>query len=166
MNMADRKKSREAASLSPLMGGHQSVDGNDDGAARSEDEIESLRPPPPRKSAPIAMAKRDDGQSYFDALSNELLVNIFHVLTGGADWHAVYDGAGFRRCSEAGQEENRQQAERYLSGIALSSTCTRMRAIASDMRYPLLLLVMPVNEDEEMIGWESYRCYVEYDTWG
>ena len=37
-----------------------------------------------------------------------------------------------------------------------------MRAIASDMRYPLLLLVMPVNEDEETIGWESYRCYVEY----
>jgi len=31
-----------------------------------------------------------------------------------------------------------------------------MRAIASDMRYPLLLLVMPVNEDEETIGWESY----------
>ena len=27
-----------------------------------------------------------------------------------------------------------------------------MRAIASDMRYPLLLLVMPVNEDEETIG--------------
>ena len=26
-----------------------------------------------------------------------------------------------------------------------------MCAIASDMRYPLLLLVMPVNEDEEML---------------
>ena len=72
-----------------MLGGYQSVDDND-GAERTEDEIDSLYPSPPRKSACIAMAKSDDGPSYFDVLSNELVVNIFHMLTGGPDWHVVH----------------------------------------------------------------------------
>jgi hypothetical protein len=36
------------------------------------------------------MAKSNDGPpSYFDVLSNELLVNIFHMLTGGPEWHLI-----------------------------------------------------------------------------
>ena len=72
-----------------MLGGYQSVADND-GAERNEDEIDSLYPSPPRKSACIAMAKSNDGPSYFDVLSNELVVNIFHMLTGGPDWHVVH----------------------------------------------------------------------------
>jgi hypothetical protein len=159
MNMAGRKKSREVAG--PMMGGHQSVDGNDSGVERNEDETKSL-PRPPRKSARIAMAKNDDGPSYFDVLSNELVVNIFHMLTGGAD-HAVPTVPFWKRWSEAGWEEEKKVAERYMSVIALSSTCTRMRAIESEMRHPLLRIVLPLNEDEDsMSSFVSYLLREEH----
>ena len=57
-----------------------------------DDEIES---PPPRKSARIGMAKSNDMPSYFDVLSNELVVNIFDMLTGG-DW-GWYTMSSFNR---------------------------------------------------------------------
>ena len=145
-----KKKTREAASLGPVLGGHQYVYGNDSGAERNEDK-ES-----PRKSARIAMAKNDDGPSYFDVLSNELVVNIFHMLTGGAD-PAVPTVPFWKRWSEAGREEEKKVAERYMSVIALSSSCTRMRAIESEMRYPLLRIVLPLNEDED-----SMSSFVSY----
>ena len=71
------------------------------------------------------------------------------MLAGGPDWqlYSRYD-----TWSEAGREEEKQEAKRYINGIALSSSCTRMRAIESEMRYPLLHLVMPVNEDEETMS--------------
>ena len=77
------------------------------------------------------------------------------MLTGGADWqlYSRYD-----TWSEAGREEEKQEAKRYINGIALSSSCTRMRAIESEMRYPLLHLVMPVNEDEETMS--SFISYL------
>ena len=62
--MAGRKKTREAATLGPMLDGYQSVDGNDSGAERNEGNTESLRPLPPRKSARIAAtAKSNDGPS-------------------------------------------------------------------------------------------------------
>ena len=154
--MAGRKKTREVATLGPMLDGYQSVDGNDSGDERNEDKTKSLRPLPPRKSARIAaMAKSNDGPSYFDVLSNELVVHIFHMLAGGPDWqlYSRYDN-----WSEAWREEEKQEAKRYINGIALSSTCTRMRAIESEMRYPLLRLVMPVNEDEETMS--SFISYL------
>jgi hypothetical protein len=146
-----KKKTREAASLGPVLGGHQYVYGNDSGAERNEDK-ES-----PRKSARIAMAKNDDGPSYFDVLSNELVVNIFHMLTGGAD-PAVPTVPFWKRWSEAGREEEKKVAGRYMSVIALSSSCTRMRAIESEMRYPLLRIVLPLNEDEDSMS--SFMSYL------
>ena len=73
-----------------MLGGYHSVDDND-GAERNEDEIDSLYPSPPRKSACTAMAATMGHHKYFDVLSNELVVNIFHMLTGGPDWHVVHD---------------------------------------------------------------------------
>ena len=141
-----RKKTREVSSLGPMMGGHQSVHGNDR-AERNDEAIHN----PPRKSARIAMAKSNDGPpSYFDVLSNELVVHIFHMLTGGPEWHLSHGVELWRsRWCETGREEEKQVAERYMNGIALSSTCTRMRAIESVMRYPLKRVVMPVNEDAD-----------------
>jgi hypothetical protein len=49
-------------------------------------------------------------------------------------------------------DKGKREAGPLESVIALSSTCTRMRAIASDMHYPLLRLVMPVNEDGEIMS--------------
>lgn len=61
-----------------MMGGHQSVDGNENGVECNEDdEIESL-PPAPLKSA------KSDGPSYYDALSNELGPYIPHASLGMA----------------------------------------------------------------------------------
>ena len=135
--MAGKKKTREAASLlGPVLGGIQSdtdrrtrlssdVDGgNDDVAQRiimnGDDEIES---PPPRKSARIGMAKSNDMPSYFDVLSDELVVNIFDMLTGG-DW-GWYTVSSFNRrwgCWDEIWYKENLAAERYLSIIALSST--------------------------------------------
>jgi hypothetical protein len=140
-----RKKTREVSSLGPMMGGHQSVHGNDR-AERNDEAIHN----PPRKSARIAMAKSNDGPpSYFDVLSNELVVHIFHMLTGGPEWHLSHGVERWRsRWCEEGREEEKQVAERYLNGIALSSTCTRMRAIESVLRYPLKRLMMPLNNGD------------------
>jgi len=89
--MVGRKKTREVATIGPLLDGYQSVDGNDSGDERNEDKTKSL-PRPPRKSARMAaMAKSNDGPSYFDVLSDELVVHIFHMFTGGADWQLYYD---------------------------------------------------------------------------
>jgi len=71
------------------------------------------------------------------------------MLAGGPDWQLY---SRYHNWSEAGREEEKQEAKRYINGIALSSSCTRMRAIESEMRYPLLRLVMPVNEDEETMS--------------
>ena len=170
--MAGKKKTREAASLGSVLGGIQSdterrtrlsssVDGNDDdGAERMNgDEIESLHTPPSQKSARIGMAKSNDVPSYFDVLSNELVVNIFDMLTGG-DW-GWYTVSSFNRrwgCWDEIWYKENLAAERYLSIIALSSTCTRMRAIESEMRHPLLRVVMPFNDDEESMS--SFKSYL------
>ena len=171
--MAGKKKTREAASLGPVLGGIQSdntdrrtrlsssVDGNDDdGAERMNgDEIESLHTPPSQKSARIGMAKSNDVPSYFDVLSNELVVNIFDMLTGG-DW-GWYTVSSFNRrwgCWDEIWYKENLAAERYFSVIALSSSCTRMRAIESEMRHPLLRVVMPFNDDEESMS--SFKSYL------
>ena len=173
--MAGKKKTREVASFGPVLGGIQSdterrtrlsssVDGNDDGAQQrmNGDEIESLHtpPPPPRKSARIGMAKSNDvPSSYFDVLTNELLVNIFDMLTGGdRGWYTM---ASFDRrwgCWDEIWYKEKLSAERYLSVISLSSTCTRMRAIESEMRHPLVMVVMPFNEDDESMS--SFKSYL------
>jgi len=50
------------------------------------------------------MAKSNDGPSYLDVLSNELVMNIFHMLTGGPDWHILRNVDLWRmRWSEGGR---------------------------------------------------------------
>ena len=170
-NMAGKKKTREVASFGPVLGGIQSdterrtrlsssVDGNDGAQQMNGDEIESLHtPPPPRKSARIGMAKSNGVPSYFDVLSNELVVNIFDMLTGGdRGWYTM---SSFNRrwgCWDEIWYKEKLSAERYLSVISLSSTCTRMRAIESEMRHPLVRVVMPLNEDDESMS--SFKSYL------
>jgi hypothetical protein len=130
-----------ASRTKTLLDGYQSVDGNDSGAERNEDNTKSL-PRPPRKSARIAaMAKSNDGPSYFDVLSDELVVHIFHMLTGGPDWPAVYDTERWKRWSEAGREEEKQV---YLAGrdccspdCLRSSSFSFIHSSCSTIAFPL-----------------------------
>ena len=114
------------------------------------------------------MAKSNDGPSYLDVLSNELEMNIFHMLTSGPDgifFATLICGEWGGVRAEGGETRGRKVFERHCSIVRMHSyMCYCIRHALSSSSFS------DAGKwrwrDEEMIGWESYQCYVEYDTWG